>query len=200
MLSIISTIWSDDDINAFYNRDILTTGQPDAKAGGNTFFDPSATRLNFDMRTDTSDFSQTFKMLQVFVEGDFWPDTKGMRIRHAYSEWGPLLVGQTWENWQDVHAMPFIFDFGGAASGIGFRTSMVKWHQPLGDGFHITGAFQDPKSEMTAKNGANFSTADSEDRLPDFLLIGGVEGKDWHVRLSSIFRDLKTRKGGAIFR
>jgi hypothetical protein len=186
----------DDDINAFYNRDILTSDQPDAKAGGNTFFDPSTTRLNFDMRTDTSDFSQTFNKLQVFVEGDFWPDSSGLRIRHAYAEWGPLLVGQTWENWQDVHAMPFIFDFGGAASGIGFRTPMVKWHQPLGDGFHVTGAFQDPKSEITAKNGTNFSTADNEDRWPDFLLIGGVERKDWHVRLSSIFRDLKTRGDG----
>ena len=73
---------------------------------------------------------------------------------------------------------------------------MVKWHQPLGDGFFLTASIEDPESEITAKNGTNFSTADSEDRLPDFVLIGGVEGKDWHVRLSSIFRDLKTRKGG----
>jgi hypothetical protein len=187
---------SDDDINGFYNRDIMTNDQPGHKAGGNTFFDPSTTRLNFDMRTDTSNFSKTFKKLQVFVEGDFWPNASAFRIRHAYGEWGPLLVGQTWANWQDVHALPFIFDFGGPASGTGFRTPMVKWRQPLGDGFFLTASFEDPNSEITATDGTTFSTADSEDRWPDFLLIGTVEGKDWHVRLSSIFRDLKTRSGG----
>ena len=76
----------DDDIIEFDNNKILTSDQPNHKAGGNTFFDPSATRLNFDSRTDTSDFSPTFNQLQVFVEGDFFPNTKAFRIRHAYAE------------------------------------------------------------------------------------------------------------------
>ena len=74
-----------------------------------------------------------------------------------------------------------------------FGPQMVKWRQPLGDGFFLTASFEDPKSEITATDGTNFSSADTEERLPDFLLIGTVEGKDWHFRLSSIFRDLKTR-------
>ena len=86
----------DDDIIEFDNNQILTSDQPNAKAGGNTFFDPSATRLNFDSRTDTSDFDPTFDQLQVFVEEDFFPNAKSFRIRHAYAEWGPLLIGQTW--------------------------------------------------------------------------------------------------------
>jgi hypothetical protein len=186
----------DDDTIEFDNNLILTSDQPKHKAGGNTFFDPSATRLNFDSRTDTSDFSPTFNQLQVFVEGDFFPNTQGFRIRHAYAEWGPLLVGQTWEQWQDVDAQPFIFDYGGPASSVGFRTPMVRWRQPLGDGFFLTGVFEDPDSEITATDGTNFSTADSEDRLPDFILAGSVEGKDWHIKLSSMLRDLKTRKDG----
>ena len=78
-----------------------------------------------------------------------------------------------------------------------FRTPMVRWRQPLGDGFFLTGVFEDPDSEITATDGTNFSTADSENRWPDFILAGSAEGEDWHIKLSSILRDLKTRKDGA---
>jgi hypothetical protein len=62
----------------------------------------------------------------------------------------------------------------------------------LGDGFFLIGVFEEPKSEITATDNTTFSTADSEDRWPDFILAGNVEGKDWHVKLPSILLDLKT--------
>jgi len=181
----------DDDITAFYNRDILTNDQPSHKAGGNTFFNASASRLNFDARTDTSNFSSTFNELKVFIEGDFWPDASGLRVRHAFGDWGPLLVGETWDVWQDVHALPFIFDFGGPASGIGCRTPQVRWTQPLGDGFSLIAAFENPDTEITVP-----ANAEDETRMPDFIMVGTVEGKDWHFRLSSLLRDLNVRWDG----
>jgi hypothetical protein len=73
---------------------------------------------------------------------------------------------------------------------------MVRWRQPLGDGFFLTGVFEEPDSEITATDGTSFSTADSENRWPDFILAGSAEGEDWHVKLSSMLRDLKTRGDG----
>lgn len=55
--------------------------------------------------------------LKTKVEGDFWGGD--FRLRHAYGQWGNLLIGQTWTNFTGMTASPpkvAFFGFGSYGS------------------------------------------------------------------------------------
>lgn len=185
-------------INGFYTRAIPVSGESGNNKGGDTFITSAATRVSLDLRTPETHVSETFDDLRVFVEGDFWPDASAFRIRHAFGEWGPLLVGETWDTWSDITALPLIFDFAGPPNAVGFRTPQVRWTQPLGRGFSLTAAVENPGAEITIPVVSGTPVAEVENWLPDFVLAGRYEAETWHLHLAGMLRGLKTQGDTAV--
>ena len=53
-------------------------------------------RFNFDVRSPSS-----VGDLRAFIEADFAGTSGTLRLRHAFAQWGQLLVGQTWSTFSD---------------------------------------------------------------------------------------------------
>lgn len=116
----------------------IPVGAPDRT---NTRAHARQTRLSFDTRWKTSG-----RVVQVFVEGDFFSDDDQFRLRHAYGEVGSLLVGQTWTTFTDVGAAPATLDFEGSVSNVNRRQAQARWTQPiLGDAITLAVALEDTR-------------------------------------------------------
>lgn len=97
------------------------------------------TRLSFDTRWKTEG-----RVVQIFVEGDFFGDSNQFRLRHAYGEVGSLLVGRTWTTFTDVTAAPATLDFEGSVSSVNRRQAQARWTQPiLGEDLTLALAIED---------------------------------------------------------
>ena len=86
------------------------------------------TRLSADTRWKTNG-----RVVQVFVEGDFFSENDQFRLRHAYGEVGSLLVGRTWTTFTDVTAAPATLDFEGSVSNVNRRQAQARWKQSIVD-------------------------------------------------------------------
>lgn len=66
-------------------------------------------------------------VVRMFVEGDFFSDGNAFRLRHAYGEFGSLVVGRTWTTFTDVAAAPATIDFEGSVSSVNRRQAQARW-------------------------------------------------------------------------
>lgn len=116
------------DFNPIDSTDSFATTSIPVGAPGrtNTRFHARQTRMSFDTRWAAGEQS-----VRVFVEGDFFSDSNGYRLRHAYGEIGSLLVGQTWTTFTDVSAAPATLDFEGSVSSVNRRQALVRWTTPI---------------------------------------------------------------------
>ena len=82
-----------------------------------------------------------FGEFKTRLEGDFvgaggnetFGNSSTFRLRHAYGELGPVLVGQTWTAFMDLNAYPATVDFVGP-TGIPFvRQGQVRLTLPVGE-------------------------------------------------------------------
>ncbi len=185
----VKKINSDDGVGAFASY-IIVDGERGHGNSGNINVDPSATRFNFDMQTPTPGFGQ-FNNFNVFLEGDFWPDLSRLRIRHAYGEWGPLLVGQTWPMFMDVAAQTPTFDYAGPVASTPIREPEIRWDQPFGEHFKLGLNATDPDGQLFIPSVDGEDVADVRNPLPDFALRA-LYTKPWgHLQLSGMARRLE---------
>ena len=185
----VKKIDSDDAVGSFANY-VIVDGERGHGDSGNFNIDPSATRFNFDMQTPTPGFGQ-FNNFDVFLETDFWPDLSRMRIRHAYGQWGPLLVGQTWPMFMDVAAQTPTFDYAGPVASTPIREPEIRWDQPFGDHFKLGLNATDPDGQIKIPSVDGEDVADVKNLLPDFALRA-LYTKPWgHLQLSGMARRLE---------
>ncbi|MGI9473097.1 MAG: DcaP family trimeric outer membrane transporter [Rubripirellula sp.] len=111
-----------------------TTIPVNAEPRTNSRFHARQTRLSFDTRWRASD-----DIVRVFVEGDFFSEDNSFRLRHAYGEYGALLVGKTWTTFTDVAAAPATLDFEGSVSSINRRQAQARYSFAI-IGDSLTGA------------------------------------------------------------
>lgn len=111
-----------------------TTIPVNAEPRTNSRFHARQTRLSFDTR-----WRGNVDIVRIFVEGDFFSEGNSFRLRHAFGEYGRLLVGQTWTTFTDVAAAPATLDFEGSVSSVNRRQAQARYTFPiLGD--ELTGA------------------------------------------------------------
>jgi hypothetical protein len=144
-------------------------------------------RLYYTARTSriglTAETPTRLGSLSVRVEGDFnapspfnystEATTNGVvfRLRHAYGEFGGLLIGQTWSNFMDLGSLPDTVDFNPHGAFALTRQPLVRYKLALG-GPSVSLALENPQSLVL-----NTSRADPDthsltvgrryDRFPD---------------------------------
>jgi opacity protein-like surface antigen len=108
--------------------------------GGYTQVHAKESRFNFEVRRDIENAPLT----KVFFEMDFWDESSySPRFRHAYFQYGNLIVGQTWTTLSELRSLPFLIDFAYGDALYGGRTAQVRWQQPVNDRFSWAVALED---------------------------------------------------------
>ena len=122
-------------------------------------------RLRFDSRTPTD-----WGSLRTRVETDFYGKDNVLRLRQAYGQLGPVLVGQAWSLFQDQDTYASTVDFDGPM-GVEFaRRPQLSYTQAVGGVTIQAGIEENPGGEiLTGIKDDEADTADLLDRLPTFL-------------------------------
>jgi hypothetical protein len=156
---------------------------------GNVELHARQSRIRFDSRTPT-DWGQ----LRTRIETDFFSGGNVFRLRHAFGQLGPLLVGQTWSILGDEDTYANTVDFSGPVGVASARKAQIRYTQGLGDGLTAQVAIEDPgESVLVSLPGA--STMTSLDRLPNLLAALRYRA-DWGaVNVSGLLREVNVDNG-----
>jgi hypothetical protein len=148
-----------DEIGSTDSFDVRTIPTTETADGDATRIHARQTRINLDVTGPTS--AGPFR---AFVEGDFFSDQNGFRMRHAYGTIGEVLGGQTWSTFMDEDAMPETLDFESPVAFPLVRQAQVRWTHQLGDGNYFALALEDPDSDVIGPTGV---TGTAKEPLPD---------------------------------
>lgn len=172
------------DFNPIDSTDsFVTTSIPvGAPQRTNTRFHARQTRLSFDTRWAAEE-----RVVQIYVEGDFFSDDNTFRLRHAYGEVGRLIVGRTWTTFTDVNAAPATLDFEGSVSSVNRRQAQARWTQPiLNDALTLAVAIENPEFIIEAPDGV---IGEERSPAPDFVSRLRLEG-DWsQFQIAGLLRE-----------
>jgi hypothetical protein len=129
--------------DSFDPRTIPTDDESDP--GMNTRLHARQSRLNVDVRGPTD-----IGPMRLFVEGDFFSDQNGFRMRHAFGTVAGVLGGQTWSTFMDEDAMPETLDFESPIAFPLIRQAQIRYtHAIEGDSYWAI-AVEDPASAIVA--------------------------------------------------
>lgn len=151
-------------------------------------------------------FSASQGELKIFVEADFFTgdsselvsNSRHKRLRHAYGQYGDLLIGQTWSTFMDKNWVlyPSTVDFAGPAGATFIRQSMIRWSFDNGWDF----ALENPENRVI--DPAVDADGDGEgdnlgrDTLPDIVLRYAQTGDvSWQV--AGLFQQFEVDGGAA---
>ena len=130
--------------------------------GSYTQIHAKETRFNFEMRNVSPDLPFN----KAFIEMDLFNyDSPGVRLRHAYFQYGHLIVGQTWTTLTEMRALPFLVDFAYGDSLYGGRAAQVRWEQPVSDSFSWAIGIED-WNDGAIDNSAGSLAGTARARLP----------------------------------
>jgi TolA-binding protein len=171
--------------------------QQAAQVGANTSLNANQTRINFDLR-DNSSLGQ----FRAFVEGDFAGDGDTFRLRHAYGQFRDVLTGKTWSTLYDPQAKPEELDFEGVNGQNILRQAQIRYFPSIGENYDLAVALEDP---VTGATDYDFNDVDgdpmtfeaeatSSSDLPDLTAsIRRTWFNDWHVKAAIVLRRLQAQ-------
>ncbi len=176
---------SDQDYSTFLPYAPLS-GSAEANRKGRTYLTARTSRLGVEASTPTR-----FGPLGIKVEGDFNNDPRtgnaavsnldnasniftqqatnsyNFRLRHAYGQFGGLLIGQTWSTFMDVDNSPETVDFNGPIGATFIRQPQIRYAYPTKDYGTFTAAVENPVSYVLDNAGSVIPTGFS--RQPDLI-------------------------------
>lgn len=102
----------------------------------------AATRLGLDFKTSDKDISGK-------IEVDFLGANDGLRIRHAYFNYGQWLIGQTWSNFAVPDYMPETIDALGYVGGAVKRDAQIRYTHKFNAETQLVTALEDSKDALS---------------------------------------------------
>ncbi|MDH4230893.1 MAG: DcaP family trimeric outer membrane transporter [Nitrospirota bacterium] len=167
-----------------------TLGTRRSDQEGATSLDVTITRLHMDGRAPLPS-----GQVRGYVEYDLNAGNDGspdFKLRHAYGTWkneyGTLTAGHTWSTAMDLKILPEGLTEPTVSGVIFQRQALLRWSQPLGKGYTIHAAIEDPSSSDVFST----SSVNNQTSIPDGVL--GLEYDRnglWHLRLNGLARNLK---------
>lgn len=100
------------------------------------------TRLGLDFKTADKDISGK-------IEVDFLGANDGLRIRHAYFNYGQWLIGQTWSNFAVPDYMPETIDALGYVGGAVKRDAQIRYTHKFNAETQLVTALEDSKDALS---------------------------------------------------
>jgi hypothetical protein len=185
-----------------------------ANRSGQTYLHARTSRIGFEASTPTK-----YGPIDVKIEGDFNNDPRtgnaavsgdvkniftqqatnsyNFRLRHAYGQFGGLLIGQTWSTFMDVDNLPETVDFNGPIGATFIRQPQIRYTYPTKDDGSFTVAVENPVSYVLEAS-SGLPTVAGFSRVPD--LIGRWDkGFDWGaISLRAITTEHKVEDGAGM--
>lgn len=189
-LDVVQDFSAIGDAFEFRTNTIPASGSAAAVQSGQTTIHARESRINLDLRTDTSDAK-----FRAFVEGDFYGSGNAFRLRHAFGELGPLLGGQTWTTFMDVSARPFTLDFEGPDGEVFVRQAMLRWHAAMGAHWTWAVAVESPTPQFAVPSSLDGAARSNMPDVPAYLRYQQPRG---HVQLGGILRQIRFDGGDGV--
>ncbi len=112
----------------------------------------------------------------------------GFRVRHAYGQFGGLLVGQTWSTFMDVDNFPETVDYNGPVGATFIRQPQIRFAYPTQKLGTFTVALENSVSYVLGDDGTG-----SASRLPD-LVVRWDRGFDFGaLSLRAVTQELRLK-------
>src|SRR5262249_22355776 len=140
--------------------DFVTSSIPVPQGRGQNFvMTPRYTRLGFDTETPIESLDWTIK---TRIEMDFFNgNTSGafgsfpIRLRFAWADFGPLLIGQAASLFMDYDVFPNVVDYEGPGGMVLMRQPIAAIRIPIGERFKLSLGVEQPYSDIQwFENGA----------------------------------------------
>jgi len=155
---------------------------------GNTIFSVRQSRLGVKsaLKTELGELNTRFEFDLYGVGADAGQTT--FRLRYAYGELGPFLIGQANSLFMDGDVYPNVIDYWGPNGMIFFRNLQVRWTPVRDNGMSIAVALEGPGSAIDAGNVNNPEGWTSWSHYPDLTGQFRID-KPWgHLQAAGILR------------
>ncbi|HET6574422.1 MAG TPA: DcaP family trimeric outer membrane transporter [Fimbriiglobus sp.] len=179
--------------------------------GQNSVLTPRYTRLGFDTETPIKSLDWTLK---TRIETDFFNgNTSGafgsfpLRLRFAWADFGPFLIGQAASLFMDYDVYPSVIDYQGPGGMVLMRQPIFALRAPIGERGRAMIAIEQPYSDIQwLENGAwivnpgsGIVTTPGVGRnvqdVPDFTANLRYTGDNGHMQVAGILRKLTFQPG-----
>jgi len=187
--------------------DFVTSSIPVPQGRGqNAVLTPRYTRLGFDTETPVDGFDWTVK---TRIEMDFFNgNTSGafgsfpIRLRFAWVDVGPFLIGQAASLFMDYDVFPNVLDYEGPGGMVLVRQPIIAVRQPIGEKMKVTVGMEQPYSDIQWFSGGTWNVNPGTgiistpgvprnvQDLPDFTGNFRYVGDYGHVQVAGIGRKL----------
>lgn len=160
------------------------------------------TRLNLDINSPTS-----YGNLRIFLETDlfgtggtkFQSNSNSFRLRHAFAELGPWLVGQTWTNSGDIAQGVTLFDVLGGPVGIPAigRFPQIRYTHAFDQKSKFSVSLEQPVQDWAGADVVTFGATgttvskDSIDKWPDLTARFGYADTWGRQSVGAVVRHLE---------
>jgi hypothetical protein len=192
--------------------DFVTSSIPVPQGRGqNAVLTPRYTRLGWDTETPIKCLDWTLK---TRIEIDFFNgNTSGAfgsfppRLRFAWAEFGPFLIGQAASQFMDYDVFPNVIDYEGPGGMVLMRQPLVAVRYPVGDKLRFSIAIEQPYSDIQwfengvwkVNPGSGIITTPGIGRnvqdVPDLTSNVRYVGDYGHVQVAGIARKLTFQPG-----
>ena len=159
-------------------------GSAAAARSGETYLHARTSRFGFESATPTQ-----YGQLMSKIEGDFNNDPRtgnsavygsianiytqqatnsyGFRLRHAYFQLGPWLVGQTWSTFMDIDNTPETVDFNGPIGSTFIRQPQIRYTYTTPQYGNFIASLENSSSYVLSNSGE--ATAAGFAKVPDLI-------------------------------
>lgn len=174
---------SDQDYSTFLAYAPLN-GSAQAGRSGGSYLTGRTSRLGVEASTPSP-----YGPIGIKIEGDFNNDPRtgnsavlgnigniftqqatnsyNFRLRHAYGQFGGLLIGQTWSTFMDGDNLPETVDFNGPIGATFIRQPQIRYTYPTKDAGNFTVAVENSVSYVLDNTGS--ATTAGFSRVPDVV-------------------------------
>jgi hypothetical protein len=143
------------------------------------------TRLSLDFRAPFLKIGDA----RFYIEGDFFgTNSTTPRLRHAYSQVGNLLIGQTFSNFMDPDAFPDTLDFQGPNGMVSLRNPQFRYGFALTPSLSLHVSVEKPSSDVIFQT-PQFS-AQPNAPAPDGTVRVRKEFERGHIQVAGLFRSI----------
>jgi len=158
---------------------------PQAANVNNSTVSIRPTRLSVDFRAPFTKVGDA----RFYVEGDFFgTNATTPRLRHAYTQVGNFLLGQTFSNFMDPDAFPDTLDFQGPNGMVSIRNPQFRYGFALSPSTTLYVSVEKPSSDVIFST-PQFS-AQPNAPSPDGTIRLRQEFEGGHFQVAGLFRSI----------
>jgi hypothetical protein len=183
------------------NRDYMTIRESRVgiEAGMPTRFGVLSAKIEGDFNNEPRTGNSAVYGSSANVNTQVATNGYGFRVRHAYGQFGGLLIGQTWSTFMDVDNFPETVDYNGPPGGTFIRQPQIRYTYATQSAGNFTAALENSDSYVLNPDpNVDAAYPSSLSRMPD-LVVRWDRGFDFGaLSLRAVTQELRLKDSGSL--